>query len=307
MDIFHLNDFKDNFQTYFWKNNCLFTNLHCLIYSCDYFLIECYLWSNIKKCFGEHIEFTNKETYNKIPFKYNLSCVIFECEHVKESFAEFIDYINTICTNQSLVQGNMFVILRNIQLFTKNHQKKIANIIERQTKCIFICTTNSISKINYDLQTRFYLDRLDSTCISNIINTYAQRNDIDENIASKVTKLNNNLYISILSLIFNDFYTIIDNEMMKILNAIKKIKNISLYVSNTRDVLYKLLTYNVDHPKICTTILLVCFKKYKKNEKIKHIIINELSTLEHTLLFASKPIYHYELFFIKLYKCVHDI
>lgn len=306
MDIFHLNAFKDKFDTYYCKNNCLFTNIHCLVYCQDYFLIECYLWSNIKKKCADTIKFTNKETYNKIPFRYNFNCMVFDCEHIKDLFTEFVDYINTICTNQSLVTGNIFVVMRNIQLFTKNHQKKISNIIERQTKYIFICTSTSISKITYDLQTRFHLDRLDSTCISSILIQYAKEHDIDETITQKILKLNNNLYTSVLALHFNDFHTLLENEFMKILNVIKKIKNISLYISSIRDSLYKLLTYNIDHSKICTTILSVCLKKYKKYDNIKHFIVNEISKLEHNLLSVSKSIYHYEFFFLKLYSFIHN-
>ena len=91
------------------------------------------------------------------------------------------------------------------------------------------------------------------------------------------------------------------------MNSIKKTKNIESYILKVRETIFRLLAYNISSADISKHIFNTIFEKYKKNNDILHQLIHEISIMEHNVILSSKPIFHYEFFFIKLYKIVNNI
>ena len=128
----------------------------------------------------------------------------------------------------------------------------------------------------------------------------------DQQLIKNIIKQNKDLYSSVLHLHTGMYMNVIEVELTGLINSIKKTKNVSIYISKIREVFYKLVVYNLPHKHILSGLLICLEKKYTKSPVLLNYCISELCKLDHNILFAAKPIYHYEHFFLKIYKAVNS-
>ena len=307
MNAIHLNDFKSTFSKYYKYKNILFDDLNVLIYSNDGFLLDCILQSNLEDKFKTN-QTILKTTYNNLSFEYNKHFSIFDVQRIQPNFNDFIAYIHSISANKVLFDMKIYMIFKNIHVLSKNQQNIIAVLIESLKAYTVICTTISIDKIINKVKSRLFCKKEIITNILPILKSYAKdQGIIDTCLIKTIDKHKLDLYASILHLHTGLYLNVIEIELNIILNSIKKTKNINIYISKVRECIYKLLIYNISYKLIINNILKLLEKKYKKSESILIQFIHELSVLDHDLLFSAKPIYHFELFFLKLYKLVNQI
>jgi hypothetical protein len=305
METIFLNDFKESFHKYYKTDNIIFNDLHLLMYSCDSFLIDCYLQSNIKESFIS-TQTISKTTYNDITFEYNQQFCIFDIVTLVSQFSNFIEYLDSVSQNKVLFDRKLYMYIKNIHLLNKNQQSILASIIDSQKQNTVICTTTILSKIIERLQSRMFIKRLVLHNLDNVVKLYAKDQGIDDQVLLKdVIKQKKNLYSSILHLHTGMYVNVVEIEFVNLINSIKKTKNVSLFVSKIRDVFYKLIVYNLPHKHILNALLLCLEKKYTKSPSILSYCISELCLLDHNVLMSAKPIYHYEHFFLKIYKAVN--
>jgi hypothetical protein len=306
MDLIYLNDFTASFHKYFDVQNIIYTNVHTLIYSYDQFLMNCYLHSNLKLVY-DNISTSKKQTFNHIDFYYNIHFTMFDMALLQSKFTDFVEYMNTISSNKILFDKKIHIIIQNIHYLTKAQQNVLATLIDSQKTNSVICTSINHSKTIEKLKSRLFCKKIIIPDITELITKYAIDQGIhDTALIKSIVKQEKHLYSSLLHL-HNGFHkNVIEYELSVIVNSIKKTKNIQIFISKIRECLYKLFIYNSPKQLLLHNIWNVLQKKYKKNELYIHIIVRELSVLDHNLLFAAKPIYHYEIFFLHLYKLVNS-
>tara|TARA_Y100000389_G_C17447500_1_gene512531 strand:+ start:1880 stop:2494 length:615 start_codon:yes stop_codon:yes gene_type:complete len=198
------------------------------------------------------------------------------------------------------------IIFKNIQILSKNQQTILAVLIESLKSYTVVCTTTRLDKIINKVKSRMFCKKEIITNILPIIKDYAKDQGIsDLSLIKNIDKHKLDLYASILHLHTGLYMNVIETELNFIFNSIKKTKNVNIYISKVRESIYKFLIYNVTYKNITNNILKLLEKKYKKSESILIHSIHELSVLDHDLLSSAKPIYHFELFFLKLYKLVN--
>ena len=307
MDTIYLNDFKSSFSKYYKHQNILFDDLHVLIYSNDSFLLDCVLQSNLWNKFKTNNTIL-KTSYNNLIFEYNQYFSIFDMHCIQPNFNDFVTYIHSIAANKVLFDMKVHIIFKNIHLLSKNQQSILAVLIESLKAYTVICTTISVDKIIDKIKSRMFCKKEIITNILPIIKNYTKDQGItDTSLIKNIEKNKLDLYASILHLHTGLYLNIIETELNIIFNCIKKTKNVNVFISKVRESIYKLLIYNVSHRIIMNNILKLLEKKYKKSVNTLIHMIHELSILDHDLLFSAKPIYHFELFFLKLYKKINQI
>ncbi len=306
MDAIYLNDFKSSFSKYYKHKNLFFDDLYVLIYSNDGFLLDCILQSNLMNKFKTN-QTILKTTYNNLSFEYNQHFSIFDMQCIQPNFNDFVTYIHSISANKVLFDMKIYIIFKNIHLLSKNQQNILAALIESLKAYTVMCTTISLDRIIDKVKSRLFCKKEVITNILPIIKSYAKDQGItDTSLIKNIEKHKLDLYASILHLHTGLYLNVIEFELSHIFNSIKKTKNINIYITKIRESIYKLLIYNISHKRITSNILKIIEKKYKKTENtILFRIIHELSVLDHDLIFSAKPIYHFELFFLKLYKLVN--
>ena len=308
MDTIYLNDFKESFPNYIDIQDLIFDDINVIIYSNDRFIGDCYLNSILKHKF-ENINTITQLTYNNVPFEHNRQFSIFDILNISQQFNDLITYIDTLKNNKVLFDTKNIIIITNLDQLTKHQQHVLSVVIERQHTASFVCTTTSLSKLNERIKSRMLCKKVVITKKEQkrILETYAKDQGIDDNSLIKtILKECDSIYSSVLSLHTGICVNIIKTELMNIIGTIKKLKNIQTYISKVREVMYKLMIYNLSQEKILRTILSIVESKFMKNPKIMMYAIEKLSELDVNLIHSAKPIYHYELFFLQLYRFVNN-
>lgn len=308
MDLIYLNDFKSSFRDYFPVDNVIYPDMHVLIYSNDPFLLDCYLHTNLQATYDTTTTI-KKHTFNKVEFEYNFNFTIFDMMFLQTNFVEFIEYMNSTSNNKILFDKKMHVIIKNIQVLNNHQQNVLATIVDSQKSNNIVCTTINQSKTIEKLRSRLLCKRVVVDNMTRILNLYAKDQGIqDDNhcLVKEIVKQEKDLYSSVLHLHNGFRQDVIEVELSNIIGTIKKTKNIKIYLSKIRECFYKLFIYNLPRQLLLHNIWKALHKKFKKNESILHFISRELSLLDHTLVFAAKPIYHYERFFLLIFKAVNS-
>ncbi|QOI90236.1 hypothetical protein QKU58_gp095 [Pyramimonas orientalis virus] len=305
MDTIFLNDFKKDFHKYYIIENIIFDDIHLLLYSNDNFLLDCYLSSNLMKRF-DSVQTITKKTFNDVNFEYNAQFCIFDLVTVIQQFSDFIEYIDSVSKNKVLFERKLFIIIKNIHLLNKQQQSILSSVIDSQKTNTIICTTTILSKITERTKSRMFCKSLTVQNLSNIIKLYSKDQGFDDkDVLKEVLKQNKDLYSSVLHLHTGMYKNVVDIEMNTLINSIKKTKNVNIYISKVRETFYKIIVYNLPHKHILNSLLCCLEKKYSKSNDILTFCIHELCYLDHNVLFSAKPIYHYEYFFLKLFKMVN--
>ena len=310
LDSIHLNNFVTNFKSYFDFNYKIPITSNLNIYSYDNFLNECFLNEILKFNFN-NINTTPKQI-SGIDINYNPNFNIIDIFSLP-NFQLFMSYIKELVKNTHVLSNSKHVyILKNFNMVSFTNQQLFINCLDHQKHTVFIILSTNLSRINDSVKSRFANIRLDTSkfksqlwkyCEENCDLTLIKKKDIIKQIEQPTFQLS----AFILNVHTPSYYDILHKELSTIINSIKKTKNIESYIIKVREILFKFITYNVSSADISKHILNIVFEKYKKNNDILHPIIHEVSVLEHNIILSSKPIFHYEFFFLKLYKIMNNI
>ena len=310
MDVIYLSDFKNSFDKYFSILPIIQENLNLLIYNHDSFLIECYLNSALSSVF-DNITTTEKFTFNNVPFLYNISFVIFDLTVIVSQFDDLVQYFDHISNNQVIFSKKLILFIKNLHVLNRNQQCVFARLFDSLQKIYtIIVTSNNISKIIIQIHSRLSILKIPINNLDENIIKYANDNHIENasNILQQCNILDNDLYTKLMALHIGSYKNYIYNEIYKLIESCKKSKIVSTYLSKVRAAYYKIIVYNISHPYLCNIISNCVFKKYykKSNADKIHSITHQISVLEHNIIKSSKPLYHYELFFLKLFKIINS-
>jgi replication-associated recombination protein RarA len=223
-------------------------------------------------------------------------------------FSDFVEYMDSVSHNKVLFEKKLYIIVKNIHVLNKHQQSILSSIIDSQKQNTVICTTTVLSKIINRLQSRIFIKRLPLYKLDEILKLYSKDQGItDTALLKDIVKQKKDLYSSVLHLHTGIYLNVVEVEFTNLINSIKKTKNVSVFVSKVREVFYKLIVYNLQHKFILKGLLACLEKKYSKSPNILTYCISELSILDHNVLMAAKPIYHYEHFFLKVFKAVNSL
>ena len=310
LDSIHLNNFITNFKSYFDYDYKIPISSNLNIYSCDSYLNECYLQELLK------FHFTNVNTVPKqisgIDIHCNNNFNIIDMYSLS-SFQAFILYIKELVKNTHVLLNSKHIyILKNFNNISISNQQLFLNCLDHQKHTIFITLTSNLSRIIEPIKSRFMHIRLDTSQFKTNLWKYCEENCDLNNIKKKeVIKQIEQPTFKLSSFILNvhtpSYFDILSKELSSIINSIKKTKNIESYIIKVRETIFRLLAYNISSADISKHIFNTIFEKYKKNNDILHQLIHEISIMEHNIILSSKPIFHYEFFFIKLYKIINNI
>jgi replication-associated recombination protein RarA len=254
----------------------------------------------------ESIQTITKTTYNDVVFEYNQQFCIFDMVGIASNFSNFVEYLYSVSQNKVLFDKKLFIIVKNIHLLNKYQQSVLSSVIEAQKQNTIVCTTTILSKIVDRVKSRVFCKRLAIQNMSNILKLYSKDQGIDDQqLIKDILKQNKDLYSSVLHLHTGMYVNVVEVELNGLINSIKKTKNVSIYITKIREVFYKLIVYNLPHKLILNALLICLEKKYMKSPTILCYCITELCKLDHNVIMAAKPIYHYEHFFLKIYKAVN--
>ena len=310
MDVIYLSDFKQSFEKYFHVLPIIQENLNLMLYSNDSFLTECYLNTALSKVF-DNTTTTEKYTFNNILFSYNTNYVIFDIKLCSSQFDELVNHFEIVSNNQVLFKKKLILIIKNIHFLNRNQQYVFARLYDSLQKLYTIITTTEIiSKIIIQIQSRACVFKIPNKDLKDIILKYANDNHIENasGILEQCDIVKTDLYTKLIALHTGSYKNYVYNELCKLVEICKKSKVITTYLSKVRAAYYKIIIYNISHPVICNIICTCVLKKFNKKSNIAkiHSIIHELSVLEINITKSSKPLYHYELFFLKLFKIMNS-
>lgn len=307
MDTIYLSDFKDSFENYVHVLPVFQNGLNVVLLNNDNFVIDCYLHTALKKTFSNNINTSENETFNGVPFRYNFNYSMFDVSEIASMFDNFIHYLDHISQNQLVFNNKLTIIVLNVHLLNKSQQHVFARVFDSLKKnYTVVVTSTSLSKLVQQIASRFTCVRIQTTDLESIVVKYASEHCItyDPQLLKNSLSTYNSLYPLLLALHSGLSTNIVFGEVSKIVETCKKSRIIPTMLAKIRTNLYKLFIYNITHSQLCQFIYMSIFQKYNKKLSIENMqtIIHHLSTLEYNLLKCSKPIYHYELFFLNLFK-----
>ena len=104
----------------------------------------------------------------------------------------------------------------------------------------------------------------------------------------------------------NNYQDILYNDIVIHLNYLKKEKNPFKVLPKNREFIFKLINFNFDNQIILENFLKIIIKKYHKYLPLNEIVQLTAKT-DHDILNASREIYNYEVYLLKIYKMFHIV
>lgn len=312
MDVIYLNEFKKNIGLYTDVHNIIFDDLNVMLYCNDIFYIDCYLEHNLRVRLNiqhdDPLKRSLQQTHNGVPFLYNSNFSEFDFTNCVLMFDDTMAYLDHISTNKGIVNHKVILVLKNIHLLSKSQQYVLSRLIEKLHRSfIIVLTTQKLSKIVAQLQSRLMCLNLNNYDLKTLIKQYIEENVLDSNVLNDIIKAEHvGVRSALLALHTGTYRNFVEEEMNALLSQVKKMKVIGNYIDRVREVIYNIMIFNIAHSDICKAILTSVVKKYKKQPDIVKSMVRVLAKLDSDLLASSKPLYHFEYCFLWLYKLVHS-
>jgi hypothetical protein len=303
MEFIHLNNFKIDFNKYFDVPNCIFEDVPTVFCSNSEFLIDCYLFNNLKLVFDDISTFP-KSVAEDLNYSYNTKFIIFNFQKVNREAC--LEFVSNRISNKLIFDDKILIILKNIQVLSASELKSLSTILDiRNMSFHFVLTTLNNSVLTNTLSSKCFCKRIYIPKLSNTLKLFCNNENIDPSNISNIIKKTSDIYTAITFLSFGlEYNNIIENEILSVLNVIKKNK-FEILVPTIRSVVYKLNSYSISNSIICKSIATCVIRKFKNDEKIFDII-SCLAKTEHDLLYASRPLYYFEYFFIYLHQSINS-
>ena len=289
-----LNEFGDVF----------FNDVPVLIHSNDMFYLECVLKTQMRTHF-KSMKTMRKHTFNDVAFDANEEFLVFDMKDVATQFAEFNEYVKFLCQNKAIFEVKKTMILKNMHCVSRTHQLWFAHNIRALMRYYGIVATSMTTNTLCPQIMSNFLGVKRYPEMHTLLSSYAQyaklADDTDE-IIQNCVKYDKDLFASLLAIQTKSCSLFIEHDIQKIAVSIKKTKHVSIFLSKVRAFVYRFMVYNVPHQRVIRAIWHCVNTKYKKKPLVRSKLLNELCTLDTNILHASKPLYHYERFFLVMFE-----
>jgi DNA polymerase III delta prime subunit len=234
------------------------------------------------------------------------------------------NYILSIIDSKNIFSKKHIFIIDDFDKLKYNSYMLLRRCMELYNKhVIFIFISNNLSRIPDAIKSRCLNIRcpiLDSKKIVKIVQRLTKNYDIEKKEITKLVKNNElDIYKILLNLEnlvnreidytsidkHNNYKDILNDEIIKHLNVIKKEKNPFKVLQKNREFIFKIINFNFNNQIIIDNFVKIIIKKYHKYLSI-HKIIELSSKTEHAILQSSREFYHYELYLLRIYKMFHS-
>ena len=302
-----LNEFEEFLESELKQfDNIFFNDIPVLIHSNDMFYLECVLRTQMRNHF-KSLKTSTKKTFNGVEFESNEEFLVFDMKKVLSQFSEFNEYIKFLCQNKAIFDTKKMMIVKNIHCVSKTHQLWFShNITALMRSYGVIATALKTNTVNPQILSHFVpIRRYPHT--QSLLTKYAEyTNSVEdtEEIIQTCIKYDKDLLASLMAIHTKSCSIFVEHDIQKIVVSVKKTRNVAIFIGKVRAFVHKFMIYNVPHQHILRAIWHCINTKYKKKHCIRSSLLSELCTLDANLLRASKPLYHYERFFLVLFETV---
>lgn len=304
----YLNEFANNFKIYTSYPDIteVWTNLY--IKSVDRFILKSYIHhlcdETLQMCMQESLVNIKDNIYNiykdivKIDLRY------------LNDVNSFIEYLKDVISKKPLFRSHKIIILENVDCINQNRLllSFLSSAIDKNHA--FFILTGKMELKNELINSRFLTILLPVLTFNELLNFCKKNNvEISDKQLQNITKKTNSVYNILLNLQVNSNKPIVDDVDNLLKTILKSISSKSTspiqYLKSVRDGIYKLQSYDVKENYICRRLLDTIFKMFAKQTDLIHFAVNQIAELEHKLSHASsKPMCHFEYFFIAFYERV---
>lgn len=260
----------------------------------------------VKRLFNKETIIKRTSSFSYI--NYNGSNVEIEYEYSDYHFElvyseKHIKFIKSIIKNKNISKSPFVFIIKNIDATTKTSQCPIKKLIDNNGSAIFIFLSRGLNKIENPIVSRSMLINT-SFKLDNIYNVFKILNPEDkmnlEDFTIEYHKCNNSIIAFLIQYEYGFKKLRIFKELDKLLDNLKKEKNMLTAIMKIREYTYK--AYHVTFP--LQEISKYVIEKYK-NESYITDIVKLSSDCDTEIIISKKELLVYEKFFINLLKWIN--
>ena len=270
MDVIYLNEFKNNFDAYTDVRNIIFDDLNVMLYCNDIFYMDCYLEHNLRARLNiqqdDPLKRSIQQTHNGVPFLYNSNFSEFDFTNCVSMFDDTMNYLDHISTVIKGIVDHKVILVLKKHPPSKSQQYVFSRLIEKlQRSFIIVLTTQKLSKIVTQLQSRLMCLNLNRYDLKTLLKSYIEENVLDSTVMNDIVKAEQvGLRSALLALHTGTYRNFVEEEMTALVGQVKKMKVIGNYIDRVREVMYNIMIFNIAHSDICKAILTSVVKKVQK-------------------------------------------
>lgn len=300
-----LNEFEEFLHTELKGfGDVFFDDIPVLIHSNDMFYLDCVLKTQMRSRF-KSLKTMRKRTFNDVAFEANEEFLVFDMKDVATHFAEFNEYVKFLCQNKAIFEVKKIMILKNLHCVSKPHQLWFAHNIRPLMRSYgIVATSMTTNMLCPQIMSNFLgVKRYpDMRALLSGYAQYAKLADDTEDIIQSCVKYDKDLLASLMAIQTKSCSLFIEHDVQKIVVSIKKTKHVSVFLSKVRAFVHRFMVYNVPHQRVIRAIWHCVNTKCKKKPLMRSRLLTDLCTLDTNILRASKPLYHYERFFLVMFE-----
>jgi len=254
-------------------------------------------------------------------------------------------YLKNIVETKNYINDKHIIILKDFDKLTHNCYMTLRRLMEIYSgNVMFICVSTNLSKIPESIKSRclnircpiieknkfnIFIKKIlndyyteNNEYLSNMLNNMNIQDDtnlscitniLDNKEINKLIKnCNNDIYKILLNLelILNNkvikYTDYLNDTIKKHLDFLKKEKDIYKVMNKNRDFIFTIIYFEKNNKIILEKILKIILKKYNKLLPLLDIIKITAET-DHNIIKSSRELYHYEKYFLDIYKMFHNI
>ena len=297
-------DLKENLWTKFKcffqeiiKNNAYYSSLfkflqkyenNILLYGqfgfpTDLFLDEAWKEKFKLKTLHKQECFWNKD----MAYLYNQNFLEIDLQHpsISKHIPSLFKFLISIITNKNIFHEKHFIIIKHIDIFSKNEFNSFRIILEKYAyNAYFVCTTHKLDKIDIPVKSRFSLLRIPLFSHQEVLDTFDRiQRPLNSHLKSLKTRdVIKALFIAQIELCENDiltkeFCTLHFPPITELFASDKKPS-----IDDIRQFSYKCFQYNITITQLLQDILKIVPAKKKFN------VINAASEKDRMLSITNK-------------------
>jgi len=306
-----LNEFEEFITTRtLHPKDVFFDDTPVLLHGSDMFYLESLMKMFMRRRFAT-IRTTVKKSFNDIEFESNEEFVVFDMKAIIGTrFSEFNEYIKFLSQNRVIFDIKKYIIIKNIHCTSKTQQLCfVHNLSALMRSYSVIVTSLNLNTITTHIKSHFAYIKCYPD-MGNLLVEYAKYTDPasdTKEIVQTCLRNDKDLLTSLMAIHTKTSSLVVEQDVQKLLCSIKKTKNVGLYLTKVRVLVHKVMVYNVPHQRMLRTIWQCLYTKYKKQPSIYEKILTDICELDANILRASKALYHYEKFFLSVFRLVNQV
>ena len=234
--------------------------------------------------------------------EYNTNYLRFRMRSI--NIQDFVQYVKSVISNSHVMMVKTHVlVLNDVDALSYQQQHTLLKLFERNTNVRLVLTSTQQSGLADSVLTHFANVRapvLDSDALEKSFRNYCEAHSIEDH-ENTFRNCDQDIRIALKALCFppellenNPVFDPLERELSNLLDAVRKTVLCSKVILLTRQSIYKIIKYNIEHATICRTMMFIIVQKHKKKPSLLHLMTKVLSQAEHQLLASSKPIFYYE-------------